>query len=486
MYVHASVAVIAIFLAGVAPARSDDLPQAFPLLETAGAAPQPFGIDSAGEGTTRGPATKAIFLRPQPNLSLELRTTSVLGKELFEQGWHPGNAFNSAEGPGLGPLFNASTCETCHRRGGRGPLHTVLLRLSIPPETPAQQAALDNREVKEIGDPIYGIQLQERAVPRLPREGGKRVVTREIVATLSDGTTVILTQPTFSFVFLNYGPLHDAVMLSARLGPPIIGLGLLESVASRDIEALADPDDADGDGISGRPNYVRDPATGQVVLGRFGWKAGVPSLRAQTAAAFSNDIGVSTSLFPAPHGDCTAQQTVCLGMAAGVTEGPVDTEAPDIILDQLTQFVSTLGVPARRNADDPEVLAGQRVFVGLGCGGCHTPTLVTSHAAEKAAHRSQRIWPYTDLLLHDMGEGLADHRPEGDATGFEWRTPPLWGIGLTELVFGGKAAFLHDGRAPTLTAAILWHGGEAQAARETFASLSPADREALLAFLTSL
>jgi CxxC motif-containing protein (DUF1111 family) len=265
----------------------------------------------------------------------------------------------------------------------------------------------------------------------------------------------------------------------------MIGLGLAEQIPAEDILALADPDDRDGDGISGRPNWTRAPETGTVMLGRFGWKAGMASIRSQSASAFAGDIGISTPLVNLPHGDCTENQPECLSMPTGEQDRLGVSEAPDPVLDLVTFSAQTLGVPERRDVDDPGVLRGKEAFYGAGCASCHVPKFVTSRDAENPAHRFQLIWPYSDFLLHDLGEGLADHRPEGQADGYEWRTPPLWGIGLTETV-SGHTFFLHDGRARSLVEAILWHGGEAQAARDAFAAMSQATRDDLVAFLESL
>jgi CxxC motif-containing protein (DUF1111 family) len=230
---------------------------------------------------------------------------------------------------------------------------------------------------------------------------------------------------------------------------------------------------------------VRDPISGNIVLGRFGWKAGAPSILTQSAGAFAGDIGISTPIRNVPHGDCTAVEELCTTMATGVQERLGDSEAPDPVLPLVTFYSQNLGVPQRRKVDDAHVLAGKALFYGTGCISCHVPKYVTSRNADIKEHAFQLIWPYTDLLLHDMGEGLADHRPEGDATGTEWRTAPLWGIGLTSTV-SGHTFFLHDGRARDLTEAILWHGGEAQAARDAFAAMSKAQRDDLIAFLESL
>jgi CxxC motif-containing protein (DUF1111 family) len=263
----------------------------------------------------------------------------------------------------------------------------------------------------------------------------------------------------------------------------MIGLGLLEAIPAAEIMARADPEDADGDGISGRPNIVISDEHRVPMLGRFGLKAGKPSIREQSAAAFSGDMGLATVLHPEGWGECTAAQTG--SRAAPDGSGPAGPEVGAEALDLVTFYARNLGVPARRDVGDPQVLRGKQMFYAAGCPACHTPKDVTARLTDQPALSFQLIWPYTDLLLHDMGPGLADNRPEARATGSEWRTAPLWGIGLTEQV-AGRARFLHDGRARTLLEAVLWHGGEAEAAREAVAGLAQPDREALIRFLESL
>jgi CxxC motif-containing protein (DUF1111 family) len=303
--------------------------------------------------------------------------------------------------------------------------------------------------------------------------------------TLAGGESVSLRAPRYGVADLAYGPLAPDVMLSPRVAPPMIGLGLLEAVAPEDILAAADPDDADGDGISGRPNQVWDLASGQVMLGRFGWKAGEPTIAQQSGLALAGDIGVGNPTAPAPWGDCTEAEAACRAAPDGNSPQYGDLEAPPEVMDRMLFYSRNLAVPVRRDVDDPTVLAGKRLFYAAGCTGCHRPKLATRSDWEVGALAGQLIGPYTDLLLHDMGEGLADGRPEGVADGREWRTAPLWGIGLTETV-SGHSQFLHDGRARSLSEAILWHGGEAQAARDAFAAMTPEERAALLAFLESL
>jgi CxxC motif-containing protein (DUF1111 family) len=335
-------------------------------------------------------------------------------------------------------------------------------------------------------DPTYGGQLQDLAAPGHPAEGRMDVSYTETPVTLADGTVVNLRAPTYRFADPGYDAPADGILISPRVAPQMIGLGLLEAIPAADILALADPDDSNGDGISGRPQIVPSVEYGVPMLGRFGLKAGAPTVKEQSAGAFAGDMGLSTTLHPDPWGDCTTGQPTCRDAAHGqepdIRDGlEVDGES----LDLVTFYSRNLGVPQRRNIDDPTVLRGKEVFYSLNCQGCHTPKHVTHRLEGQPEQSFQLIWPYTDLLLHDMGPGLADNRPEGRATGSEWKTPPLWGIGLTDQV-SGHSQFLHDGRARNLLEAILWHGGEAQAQRDAVAGMATEDREALIAFLESL
>jgi len=454
--------------------------------------PENFEQLPAGAATTKKRVNQDAFSFSQANLSFEQEERFKLGNALFRKLWVSSPSSTEAS-DGLGPLFNARACQNCHLKDGRGhPPHgdersavSMFLRLSVPPKDAVQEAALANRDYLELPDPVYGTQLQDFAVQGLPAEGRMAVTYKDRPVTLGDGTVVTLREPSYAIADLGYGAMAADVMISPRVAPPMIGLGLLEQVPYEDVLARADEADADGDGISGKPNWVRDPETGLVALGRFGWKAGAPTIKSQSAGAFAGDMGLSTPLRNVPHGDCTALQDLCNQAATGEQERLGVSEAPDPVLDLVTFYSQTLGVPQRRQVDDPAVLAGKELFYEVGCARCHTPKFVTSRAAPNPAHRFQLIWPYSDLLLHDMGEGLADHRPEGDADGYEWRTPPLWGIGLTQTV-SGHTRFLHDGRARNLTEAILWHGGEAEAARNAFMAMTKPERDDLIAFLESL
>jgi CxxC motif-containing protein (DUF1111 family) len=279
--------------------------------------------------------------------------------------------------------------------------------------------------------------------------------------------------------------MQPGVRMSPRVASPMIGLGLLEAIHPADILARADADDADGDGISGRPNRVVDDRTGATVLGRFGWKAGQPSIAQQSAHAFLGDMGLSTPILASAAGECTRAQAACLDMPAGDDPETGEPEVSQQVFDLVEFYARTLAVPERQNIADPVVLAGKRVFYASGCAACHVPKYVTRRGNDVGALDFQLIWPYTDLLLHDMGEGLADNRPEALADGREWRTPPLWGIGRTRDV-SGHDELLHDGRARSVLEAILWHGGEAASARDSVVALPASERDALVAFVNSL
>lgn len=454
--------------------------------------PENFESKPAGKGTTDKAVNADSFSHFLNNLTFEQEEQFKLGNALFRKIWVSSPSSTQAS-DGLGPLFNARGCQSCHIKDGRGhpPFDgqaenvSMFLRLSVPPDEHDTRLAKDGVIAGEVGDPTYGTQLQDFAVPGLKAEGRMVIDYKDVPVTLGSRSVVTLREPHYSVADLAYGPLADDVMLSPRLANPMIGLGLVEQIPAEDILALADADDLDGDGISGRPNWTIDPVSQSVMLGRFGWKAGMATIRSQSAAAFAGDIGISTPINNLPRGDCTENQPECMALPTGEQARLGVSEAPDPVLDLVTFYSQTLGVPERRDVGDPKVLAGKEAFYGAGCSSCHQPKFVTSRNAENPAHQFQLIWPYSDFLLHDMGEGLADHRPEGQADGYEWRTPPLWGIGLTQIV-SGHTFFLHDGRARNLTEAILWHGGEAQAARDAFANMSQATRENLIAFLESL
>jgi CxxC motif-containing protein (DUF1111 family) len=337
-----------------------------------------------------------------------------------------------------------------------------------------------SRGLRADGSPIpaggYGDQIQDLATPGVTPEAVVVIQHESSAGRFESGETYALQRPRYELTKPGYGPLSAPLELSPRVAPALIGLGLLEAIPEASLEALADPGDADGDGISGRINRVPDVSTGARTVGRFGWKAEKPSVLTQSAGAFLGDMGLTTSLFP--H-----ENHVGLPGISAVSSGA--PEVSDDILQAVVLYARTLGVPARRDVDDPAVLRGAELFESARCSACHVPSFETGKVSDIPELGGQRIQPYTDLLLHDMGELLADDRPVYEASGREWRTAPLWGIGLVQRV-NGHTRFLHDGRARDLSEAILFHGGEAAASRDRFVAMTLAERESLLAFLGSL
>ena len=339
--------------------------------------------------------------------------------------------------------------------------------------------------LKVIPEPTYGQQLQPFAVRGLKAEGRIAIRYTESPVEMADGETASLRQPSYRIMNLGYGPMHPDTRLSPRLAPQLIGLGLLEAIDEKDLRALADPDDLNGDGISGRINRVWNRERQQTMPGRFGWKAGMASVNEQSQAAFNHDIGLSTPLYPDAQGDCTVDQTTCLQAPNGNSPQYDDLELHQDLAEWTAHYVRHIAVPQRRDPNHPQVLRGKRLFYQANCVACHTPKFRTRNDAIDPENANQLIWPYTDLLLHDMGEGLADNRPEADANAQEWRTAPLWGIGLSRAV-NGHANFLHDGRARSVLEAILWHGGEAKTSRDRVTLMTRAQRADLIRFIESL
>jgi CxxC motif-containing protein (DUF1111 family) len=450
-----------------------------------------FEAMSGGATTTIAPIDEKVFSQFSANLPFEAEQNFKLGKALFEKLWVSSPSSTQAS-DGLGPLYNARACVSCHPRDGRGrppegasDATSMFYRLARAPRDEAERRMIAAHEVINFPDPVYGAQLQDSAVPGLAAEGRVQIAYTEEPVTLADGETISLRKPHYAVADLGYGAMDPETTLSPRVAPAMIGLGLIEAINEADILAHADPDDQDGDGISGRAALVRDRKSGAVTLGRFGWKAQNPTIRQQTADAFAIDIGISTPDVDRSHGDCTAAEAICLQLPTGVQPRLGSVEAPDPVLGLVAFYSSNLAVPARRKASFPETLKGKRLFYEAGCASCHVPKYVTRRDTSHKELAFQLIWPYSDFLLHDMGEGLADGQEVGLASGREWRTPPLWGIGLTETV-SGHTFLLHDGRARNFTEAILWHGGEAEQARNAFAALPKDDRKALLTFLESL
>jgi CxxC motif-containing protein (DUF1111 family) len=422
----------------------------------------------SGGATTVFDATPNAFSLAAPNLAGLSLARHETGDAEFEIAFVPAPA--SANG-GLGPVFDNVSCEECHQGDGRG-----------RPPLPGEQISslLFRASVAGVGPhggpnpvPGFGGQLQLRAIPGFDPEIKAMIGYVEQRGRFADGTAFSLRVPRYTLGGV-YRPLPAGVLFSPRVAPVVFGLGLLEAVPEGDILSRADPADRNRDGISGRVNYVWNAVRQRTVVGRFGWKANTPTLLQQTAGAYNGDMGVTSSLFPAES---------CEGQVPGC--GRHAPEVDDQTVGNVAFYSQTLGVPARRNLDDPNASAGERLFYAAGCAGCHTPTLRTGVLRGIPEVSNQVIHPYTDLLVHDMGDGLADDRPDFQASGREWRTPPLWGIGLVQTV-NDHTDFLHDGRARSLLEAVLWHGGEAAGARERVRRFSVRERAALIAFLQSL
>ncbi|MFJ2361753.1 di-heme oxidoredictase family protein [Pseudomonas fluorescens] len=446
---------------------------------------EPGEARSGGTATVRKTDQNAFSL-PSANLPPSRRVDFSVGNSFFRSPWVIAPSTTTAR-DGLGPLFNTNACQNCHIKDGRG--HppapdaanavSMLVRLSIP-DSPAYAKVIE--QVGVVPEPVYGGQFQDMAVPGVTPEGKVRVEYTPVPIRFKDGTEVELRKPVLQFSQLGYGPMHPDTRFSARVAPPMIGLGLLEAIPEEAILANAAAQAKENNGINGRPNRVWDDAQQKTVMGRFGWKAGQPNLNQQNVHAFSGDMGLTTSL--RPFDDCTDAQTACKQAPNG--NGPDgEPEVSDNILRLVLFYTRNLAVPARRGVNDEQVLAGKNLFFQAGCQSCHTPKYTTAANAAEPELANQVIRPYSDLLLHDMGDGLADNRTEFQASGRDWRTPPLWGIGLTQAV-SGHTQFLHDGRARNLLEAVLWHGGEAQKAQQQVLSFNAEQRAALLAFLNSL
>ncbi len=382
---------------------------------------------------------------------------------------------------GLGPTFLANACAACHVQAGRGrttevrntPLVQQLLRISIPGETP---------QGKPNPHPHYGDQLQLFDVITTDknhiRQGEADVFVDWLAhpVTLTDGTEIELRKPQIRVENLNFGELGDEVMTSLRNSRVIFGLGYLEAVSDKDILAMTKAQKAKK--LNGRINYVRDDINDKTAIGRFGWKANQPGIRQQIAAAFHADMGVTSSIYPRQN--CPPVQQGCKDMLPGDK-----IELREQMLNDLNFWVMALDAPAPREQDRAEIRRGGRLFAKAQCAQCHVPELRTSEFPALPQLSNRRFRPYTDMLIHDMGEGLADGRPDFKAGPRDWRTPPLWGLGLSMQV-NGSTHLLHDGRARNVLEAILWHGGEAKASRDKFAKMKSQEREDLIAFVNSL
>lgn len=449
------------------------------------------------------------YSMPSSNLTASRKGDFFVGNAFFKQPWVIAPASTDSR-DGLGALFNVAACQSCHIKDGRGhaPMtatddaDSLLIRLAMPATTDEQREQLKNSLIEKVVHPNYGGQLQDRGIQGVPAEARIQIQWTDKPMTFADGHVETLRAPTFHLTNPGYGKFDDELMVSPRIALPMIGLGLLDQIPDDDIkkQAVSNSKKADDKDnlIRGKFNLAMDPQTGKVGLGRFGWKAGQTKLLTQNQSAFNEDMGLTSSI--RPHESCMPTQTACLKATTGADEqgnGKPAVEVSDEVAKFVEFYTRNLAVPHRRNADDKQVLAGKKRFYDMGCQSCHTPRYqLPKTDDDHHEQHGQVIYPYTDLLLHDMGDDLADRTIAGKlppksaqveflANSYEWRTPALWGIGLAQTV-DSQATFLHDGRARTLMEAVLWHGGEAARQREQVLKLDKQGRAELNAFLKSL
>ena len=428
-----------------------------------------------GETTNTFLQGSNAFILPAENMLIEHEPSFYTGNSFFNQAWVE-TPSSTQKRDGIGPLFNARSCASCHFKDGRGAppedgetFLGLLLRISI-----------DGSDVhgRPNPSPGYGTQIQPFSILNVETEAAPTLKYEEIEGTYGDGTSYFLLKPSYEIKNLAYGELSDEIMISPRIAPMVIGMGLLESIPLSRLEELEDIDDVDDDGISGKINRIWNPVSQSIDVGRFGWKSEAATVRHQVAEAFLGDIGITNPILGTNN--CASLQDECREQPNGG-----EPEIEEDLFNKVVLYSSLLAVPMRRKWDSSEVASGKSLFNEIGCEQCHTSTHVTSSDSEFSELHNQKIWPYTDLLLHDMGEGLADNRPVFLANGSEWKTPPLWSLGLIESV-NKHTRFLHDGRARNLAEAILWHGGEGEDSKERFRNLSLEERENIISFIKSL
>lgn len=488
-----------------------------------------------GGETSRSDTTSNAFSSHVNNLKDVVRIRRFnIGDDFFENPW-VGKTASTELRDGLGPLFNNNACQDCHIRDGRGhapadsgqpkenDFSTMIIKAINTQVSSDDKNRMLAGTLGGVGDSQVGPQLQQEALFSIKKEASLSVTYQYHSVYFTDGTAVELRTPYWTIknnyadstqkkkaandsgFDVGFGSDFDtnfdtgfdaATLFSPRIASPMIGLGLLALIDEKTILQRSDPEDKDNDNISGKANKVWSVSEQKPVLGRFGWKAGQPSIRQQTAGAFNNDMGLTSNIFP--HEGCLEHQHDCLKSPNGNGDSRSDYpfEVSVKTLDFVEFYASHLSVPARRNSENIDVKAGKQLFIDAQCQACHTERYTTVNNPSFPELSQQAIYPYTDLLLHDMGEKLADINIYNDAgstdalveyqaTATEWRTPPLWGLGLTKTV-NPNATFLHDGRARTIMEAVLWHGGEAQASVDKVLAFDREQREQLMLFLNDL
>ncbi|BFM48567.1 di-heme oxidoredictase family protein [Marinomonas sp. THO17] len=436
-------------------------------------------------------AVASDYNQPLANLSVEEKFDFHIGEGVFQKFWVPSPSSTTAS-DGLGPLFNTRSCNNCHRNNGRGhapeegisgaSIPSFMVRFGRRYE---ETSMLEQTIFPNIGDPHYGGQLQGQSSPGVLPEGDFYLSYETKIVTLDDGTEVALRKPKLHWTSLHYGPLSDNTGITLLNSPPLIGMGLLDNIPEKIIIDAADPNDEDNDGISGKVSWIPAPKGNQLVVGRFGYKASTPSVSVQNQLAFNTDLGLSTKHFPSPSGDCTDWQQACLQSPNGNSPHLGNLEVDEQQARLVDLYVSLAAPPAMRNLSDESFLKGKDIFMASGCANCHTPKMTTDDQSAFDVLKNRTFYPFTDMLLHDMGAELSAGFPSYSAQPQEWRTAPLWGLGLSEKV-SGRVGFLHDGRARTIEEAILWHGGEAKKSQQAYKNLSKEYRQKLIYFLESL
>lgn len=447
-------------------------------------------IQTAGAVTYHGPKDTHAFSKPSANMPAMKKADFFIGDSLFQRSWisSPSSVGTS---DGLGPMFNSRACQSCHIKDGRGHLphpdddstRSVIVKLALSASPKEVMGVIHKGKQAVIAkEPIYGGQFHDRALPGVLREGFYTISHDRKTAVVGNGKAqrqVTLKRPKVKFTELNYGKMAPDVVMSLRVAPPMIGLGLVEAIAAQDIMQRHDPHDRDGDGISARASWLEGNR-----LGRFGWKASTATLMEQNLTAFFMDMSMTSSLHPESEADCTQRQTTCRRLSSHSPQAEPDI--PSKMADLILFYTQNLAPPQRVIGESvAKIERGESVFYDIGCESCHRASYQTSNHHPLEYLRNQQIFVYSDFLLHDMGPGLDDGLHEPHALASEWKTPPLWGLGYTKII-NPQAGFLHDGRANTIEEAILWHGGEAEKAKDAYRELSEEERQALLAFLGSL
>ena len=430
---------------------------------------------SGGAGTV-DKIGKNAFSQHFKNLSFEQRQNFLIGNAFFRKVW-VASPSSTTSSDGLGPLYNARACQSCHIKDGRG---------HLPKEEKPLSAVLkvgNYKNINLIANKIYGKQIQFFAIPGLSSESSMNISFSKSNYGKKVLKEMTLKNPKYELSNLKYGELDKNTSLSLRVSPQVIGVGLLEAIEDSDILVKQDIDDENNDNVSGVARIVLDEK-GNKKIGRFGIRASTPNLFTQTGVAFMHDMGLSNSVGNNAYGDCTKSQSECYKFTTGINKKDLH-EVNDEVIDNIVFYLSSLSPPKRRNVSDEDVLLGKKIFYESKCTSCHTPKYVTSKNAKHDFLKYQLIWPYTDLLLHDMGDELADKDINGNITNKEWKTPPLWGLGYVKEV-NSRATFLHDGRANTILEAVMWHSGEAKESLSFLLANYKDDLDKLEKFLKSL